>query len=45
MQPIEIEVRSLEEMRQALDHGAEAILLDNLNPDAVREAIKICSGL
>ncbi|HTC77561.1 MAG TPA: carboxylating nicotinate-nucleotide diphosphorylase, partial [Terriglobales bacterium] len=44
-QPIEIEVRSLEEMRQALDHGAEAILLDNLSPDAVREAIKICSGL
>ena len=44
-QPIEIEVRSLEEMRQALDHGAEAILLDNLSPDAVREAITICSGL
>jgi len=44
-QPIEIEVRSLEEMRQALDHGAEAILLDNMSPDAVREAITICSGL
>jgi nicotinate-nucleotide pyrophosphorylase (carboxylating) len=44
-QPIEIEVRSLEEMRQALEHGAEAILLDNMTPGDVREAVAICSGL
>ncbi len=44
-QPIEIEVRSLEEMRQALDHGAEAILLDNMTPTDVRAAVEICSQL
>src|SRR5258708_18327864 len=44
-QPIEIEVRSLEEMRQALEHGAEAILLDNMKPADVREAVGICSRL
>jgi nicotinate-nucleotide pyrophosphorylase (carboxylating) len=45
IQPIEIEVRSLEEMRQALEHGAEAILLDNMTPANVREAVEICSRL
>src|SRR6267378_718382 len=44
-QPIEIEVRSLEEMQQALEHGAEAILLDNMTPDNVRKAVEICSAL
>ena len=42
-QPIEIEVRSLEELQQALDHGAEAILLDHLRVETVREAVEICS--
>lgn len=44
-QPIEIEVRSLEEMQQALEHGAEAILLDNVSVDDVRKAVEICSHL
>ena len=44
-QPIEIEVRSLTEMRQALEHGAEAILLDNMPVADVREAVEICSRL
>jgi nicotinate-nucleotide pyrophosphorylase (carboxylating) len=44
-QPIEIEVRSLEEMQQALDHGAEAILLDNMSPEHVRTAVEVCSRL
>jgi nicotinate-nucleotide pyrophosphorylase (carboxylating) len=44
-QPIEIEVRSLADMRQALEHGAEAILLDNMSPADVREAVEICSRL
>ncbi len=43
--PIEIEVRSLDEMRQALEHGAEAILLDNMSPADVREAVETCSRL
>ncbi|MBZ5647892.1 MAG: carboxylating nicotinate-nucleotide diphosphorylase [Acidobacteriia bacterium] len=39
-QPIEIEVRSLEELGQALEHGAEAILLDNMIPETVRAAVE-----
>jgi nicotinate-nucleotide pyrophosphorylase (carboxylating) len=42
-QPIEIEVRSLDELQQALDHGAEAILLDHLSVENVRQAAEICS--
>ena len=42
-QPIEIEVRSLEELQQALDHGAEAILLDHLSVENVRKGIEICA--
>ncbi len=37
-QPIEIEVRSLAELEQALEHQAEAILLDNMSVDDVRTA-------
>jgi nicotinate-nucleotide pyrophosphorylase (carboxylating) len=42
-QPIQIEVRSLEELQQALEHGAEAILLDNMSVADVRKAVEICS--
>ena len=44
-QPIEIEVRSLEELQLALDHGAEAILLDHVSVENVRKAVEICSKL
>jgi nicotinate-nucleotide pyrophosphorylase (carboxylating) len=44
-QPIEIEVRSLDEVQQALDHGAEAILMDHMKIDDVRKAVEICSRL
>src|SRR5437588_2686695 len=39
-QPIEIEVRSLEELEEALANGAEAILLDNMDPAMVRKAVE-----
>ena len=39
-QPIEIEVRSLEELEEALANGAEAILLDNMDPSSVRKAVE-----
>ncbi len=39
-QPIEVEVRNLEELELALQHGAEAILLDNMSVDAVRAAVE-----
>ncbi|HKU25411.1 MAG TPA: carboxylating nicotinate-nucleotide diphosphorylase, partial [Candidatus Sulfotelmatobacter sp.] len=42
-QPIEVEVRSLDELEQALAHGAEAVLLDNMSPDDVRHAVERCS--
>ncbi len=38
-QTVEIEVRSLEEFDLALEHGAEAVLLDNMTPDQVRQAV------
>ena len=38
-QPIEIEVRNLEQLEQALGHGAEAILLDNMTPEMVKAAV------
>jgi len=42
-QPIEIEVRSLAEMEQALAHGGEALLLDGMAVDDVRKAVEICA--
>ena len=39
-QPIKVEIRNLEQLDQALAHGAEAILLDNMTPDAVRAAVE-----
>ena len=38
-QPIEIEVRNLEQLEQALLHGAEAILLDNMPMEDVTRAV------
>jgi nicotinate-nucleotide pyrophosphorylase (carboxylating) len=42
-QPVEIELRSLEELSQALAAGADAILLDNVAIEEVRKAAEICS--
>jgi nicotinate-nucleotide pyrophosphorylase (carboxylating) len=39
-QPIEIEVRNALELEEALTHGAEAILLDNMAPEAVRQCVE-----
>src|SRR5712691_10152665 len=44
-QPIEIEVRTLAELDDALAHGAEAILLDNMSPEDVRSAVERCAKL
>lgn len=40
--PIEIEVRSLDELETALEHGAEAILLDNMLVKDVKKAVERC---
>jgi len=42
-QPIEVEVRSLEALQQALDHGADAILMDNVSVEEVRQGVEICA--
>src|SRR5438045_9357006 len=42
-QPIEVEVRSLAELEEALTYGGEAILLDNMTPQDVRAAVEPCS--
>src|SRR5579862_1879466 len=44
-QIIEIEVRSLEELEQALANGGEAILLDNMSPEDVRRAVERCAKM
>ena len=41
-QPIEIEVRSLAELDQALGHGAESILVDNMSVEDVKKAVERC---
>jgi nicotinate-nucleotide pyrophosphorylase (carboxylating) len=42
-QIIEIEVRSLEELELALEHGGEAILLDNMPVADVKRALERCA--
>jgi nicotinate-nucleotide pyrophosphorylase (carboxylating) len=44
-QPIQIEVRNVEELEQALANGAEAVLLDNMSPENVMRAVERCAGL
>jgi nicotinate-nucleotide pyrophosphorylase (carboxylating) len=39
-QPIEIEVRTLGELEEALNNGAEAVLLDNMNVEDVRRSME-----
>src|SRR5437870_1239656 len=39
-QPIEIEVRTPEQFEEALEHGAEAVLLDNMKPETVAQCVE-----
>ncbi|MFH1331129.1 MAG: carboxylating nicotinate-nucleotide diphosphorylase [Actinomycetota bacterium] len=41
---VEVEVTSLTEVQEALDAGAEAILLDNMGPDELRTAVALVAG-
>ncbi len=38
---IQIEVKTLEELKEALSAGAEAILLDNMDPATLKEAVSL----
>ena len=42
--PVQIEVRTLTELHEALDSGANHLLLDNLTPDAARQWIALIAG-
>jgi len=42
--PLEVECRSLVEVREALDAGAPRILLDNMTPAELREAAEFVAG-
>src|SRR6266568_2560850 len=44
-QPIEVEVRTLAELEQALEHGAEAVLLDDMSVADVQQAVARCSQM
>ena len=39
--PVEIEVDSLDGLREAIDAGADEVLVDNFTPDQMREAVRI----
>jgi nicotinate-nucleotide pyrophosphorylase (carboxylating) len=41
---IEVEAKTLAEVRSALRAGAEAILLDNMSPEQVRSAVALIAG-
>ena len=41
---IEVEVDSLEQLKEALPHRPHAVLLDNMKPDTLREAVAIAGG-
>ncbi|MBW7983029.1 carboxylating nicotinate-nucleotide diphosphorylase [Enterobacillus tribolii] len=42
--PVEVEVESLDELQQALDAGADIIMLDNFTTDMMREGVKLTDG-
>jgi nicotinate-nucleotide pyrophosphorylase (carboxylating) len=43
--PVQIEVRDLSELRQAVEAGADSVLLDNMSVEEAREAIAIVRQL
>ncbi|HEV2272752.1 MAG TPA: carboxylating nicotinate-nucleotide diphosphorylase [Acidobacteriaceae bacterium] len=43
-QTVECEVRSFAELEQALDGGAESLLLDNMTPSEIKKAVAIVRG-
>lgn len=41
---VEVEVKDIDELRDALDAGADVVMLDNMDIDVMKEAVKIVSG-
>ena len=42
--PIEVEVDTLEQLEQALDAGVSLVLLDNMSPELLSQAVAMCQG-
>ncbi|OOR83190.1 carboxylating nicotinate-nucleotide diphosphorylase [Moraxella canis] len=42
--PIEVEVDTIAQLEAALDAGAEFVLLDNMDNDTLKQAVKLCQG-
>lgn len=42
--PIEVEVDTLEQLEQALEAGVSLVLLDNMSPDVLSQAVAMCKG-
>lgn len=42
--PIEVEVDTIEQLEQALDAGAQLVLLDNMSPEILTQAVSMCQG-
>lgn len=41
--PIEVEVDTLQQLREVIEAGADLVLLDNMTPDVMREAVAIAA--
>ena len=44
MVKIEVEVRTLEELEEALSAGADIIMLDNMTPEVMKQAVELIHG-
>ncbi|MBQ3918214.1 MAG: carboxylating nicotinate-nucleotide diphosphorylase [Oscillospiraceae bacterium] len=44
MAKIEVEARTMEDMLEAIECGADVIMLDNMNCEQMAECVKVCSG-
>ncbi len=42
--PVEVEVDTLDQLAEALEAGAEIVLLDNMSPELMRTAVEITAG-
>ncbi|AOJ81672.1 nicotinate-nucleotide pyrophosphorylase [Burkholderia savannae] len=42
--PVQIEVETLDQLRTALAHGAQSVLLDNFTLDMMRDAVRVTEG-
>ena len=42
--PLEVEVDSLDQLKEVVEAGAELVLLDNMSPDECRAAVEMVSG-